>query len=313
MKHISALVFCLYFLTVSVVYAGTLNVTVRQGTTTGPVVQGAFVCIFQNNTSTQIGPTQIANGNGVATFNMGATSQTVTVRAFSGGNLRSENSVVVGATLTANLTLALQGNGTFPNPCLTTTSPPATQPPGGTGQSNLQRDQMRAAIVKANYFAMNLYPIFSHARCIHCHGGVVPGNNTIRVNHRDTGGSACTNCHGGLTQAQQTEWRVVSTARFVNLGAANTATREASITVKPWTEICKMVRTFFTTDTALTSHVQNDALIGWAFAPTSQQRSPSGAAPENQANLHARVQQWVALGKPCGLEPVTVRPGMAIR
>lgn len=308
--RLAAMVLCVSLLTISAVYAGTLNVTVRQGTASAPVVPGAAVCIFPNNTATQNGPTQTANGGGVATFNMGPSGQTVTVRAFAGGNMRSESNVVVGATQTVNLTLALQGNGSLPNPCQTTTQPPQTQPPtGGSSQLNQQRDHMRTALQNANFFGMQLASIFSHARCIHCHGGVIPGNTSTRVNHRDTGGQACTNCHTGLTQAQRAEWRVVSSARFATLGAPDAA-RNATITVKPWIEVCNMVRTFFPNDTALVNHVQLDSLIGWAFAPTAQQRTPTGAAPSTQANLTTKIQQWIALGKPCGLQPAAIRPGM---
>ena len=99
------------------VSAGNLDVTVRQGTTTGPVVAGASVCVFQNNTTSQIGPTQMTDPNGFIRFVLGPTSQTVTVRAFASGNIRTENNVVVLANQTTVRTVALQGNGTFPNPC----------------------------------------------------------------------------------------------------------------------------------------------------------------------------------------------------
>ena len=75
------------------VSAGNLDVTVRQGTTTGPVVAGASVCIFQTNTTSQIGPTQMTDPNGFIRFVLGPTSQTVTVRAFASGNIRTENNV----------------------------------------------------------------------------------------------------------------------------------------------------------------------------------------------------------------------------
>jgi len=256
-----------------------------------------------------------ATGNHDRSSNLGTSGQTVTVKAFAGGNIRTANNVFVPATQTVNLILDLQGNGANPNPCLALNSAPpgggkAPVPPVGTGQSNIDRERMRAAIQKANFFANELYPIFSHPRCLHCHGGVIPGVATTRVNHQNTNGAACTTCHGGLTSTQQQEWRVVSSARFVNLGQPD-ASRNATITVKPWTEVCNLVRTFFPNDQALVSHVQGDPLIGWAFSPgTAPQRAPAGAAPGTQANLTTKIQQWIAFGKPCGLQPAPVGPGM---
>lgn len=293
------------------VSAGNLDVTVRQGTTTGPIVAGASVCVFPNNTTSQIGPTQMTDPNGFIRFVLGPTSQTVTVRAFASGNIRTENNVVVLANQTTVRTVALQGNGTFPNPCAP--AAPAVQPPpqGSPGPLQpLNSQQMHQAIQRANFFGTQMFPIFSSARCLHCHGGVIPGNASTRINHPDIGTLSCTTCHNttaGLTQAQQNDWHVVSAARFVTLGPVN-GTRNATITAKPWQEICKMVRASFPNDGALLSHFQADILIGWAFAPNGPQRLPQGSAPGTQAGLSTLAQQWISFRKPCGLE-VQSRPG----
>ncbi len=310
---VPAVIVSLLLCTIPEAFAGTLNVTVQQGTNAGAVVPNALVCLFQTPTSSQqMGQTLATNSTGLATFNLGPNDQTVTAKAWAGGNVRTTKNVILTGNQTVNITLALQGNGTIQNPCLALNSgqpgggiPPV--PPGGTSQSNFERDRMRAAIQTANFFANELYPIFSHSRCLHCHGGVIPGPATTRVNHRDIGSQTCANCHNIAG------WHVVSSARFVNLGQPDAA-RNASITVKPWIEVCNLVRTFnplFPNDQALVSHVQMDTLIGWAFVPgTAPQRAPAGATPGTQTTLAAKFQQWIALGKPCGLQPAQVGPGM---
>jgi hypothetical protein len=126
---------------------------------------------------------------------------------------------------------------------------------------------------------------------MNCHGGV---NAATGTNHPGGVQTSCVSCHNaGQPGGAPANWGTTPAPSFVGLS---------------WQQICTMVKNFAAGPQGrqrLDNHVRNDALIGWAFNPTSIQGRPRLPAAGN-GDRSAFVQnslRWFYGGKWCGLQP----------
>lgn len=130
---------------------------------------------------------------------------------------------------------------------------------------------LRAARPPKVTFAMDLYPIYSHERCVNCHGAV---NQPLGQNH-PTDSSNCASCH-----TMPPGWKNAGAPSFWTGSAAKSAA-----------ELCQLAKN--------PTHVNTD-LTKWAFAPTEPAKgNPPTPAPGGHANFVQKWNAWANAGKPC--------------
>ncbi len=124
-------------------------------------------------------------------------------------------------------------------------------------------------------FAASLYAIYSHQRCVNCHGAV---NQPAGTNHGGGANSNCASCH-----TQPPGWKNAGAPSFVGKNAA---------------ALCELAKG--------AGHV-NSSLTQWAFAgsiddPTKVSlpaKSPHDVVPGGHAAFVQKWKAWEAAGKPC--------------
>ena len=124
-------------------------------------------------------------------------------------------------------------------------------------------------------FTSSLYPIYSHQRCVNCHGAV---NQPSGTNHGGGTNPNCASCH-----TQPPGWKNAGAPSFVGKSAA---------------ALCEVAKS--------SGHV-NSSLTQWAFAgsiddPTKVSlpaKAPQNVVPGGHAAFVQKWKAWEAAGKPC--------------
>jgi len=267
--------------------ARTFTIFVKNTTET-QVFVGATVCLGHSSTSTEYGSKNTDN-NGSVTFT-GVSTLSIYIDVVSQGVGSHQFVWPAGSdNITTVVTLPGNGEGSCPAPpaggTTTTTLAPA---PGAQPSPGIVFDRQRAAelILKANYFQQALYPVYSHPRCVNCHGRVDPPSGR---NHPQTS-AACSTCH--------------SVQGWTNAGAPSFWSGSGTA-AKSWQDICNAVKNHpkSANRNVFLDHVQNDRLIGWALAPTPIAGNPARpAAPGGRNAFIANSLRWFDEGMRCGLQ-----------
>lgn len=146
-----------------------------------------------------------------------------------------------------------------------------------------------------------LYGVYSHVRCVNCHGRADP--ITSGRNHGAVGAvgasSNCTSCHSGVA-----DWKVTGAPSF--WAGSGTAT-----TAKSASEICNTVKNsaiaasrqsflqHVGTDVTGATPATFDARIKWAFSPTDPVGAGGAVSSLSYADFGKKSMQWFDNGKPC--------------
>lgn len=259
------------------------------------ITTGTTVCLGTSATTVNQGPQTTGSGGGTTFTNVSET-QPVYVNVIAQGIGTAQRVMDPGTNdqvfvtvpgqfavpaAVQSVCVASSGGGTT-----TTTLPPA---PGVQPSPGIVFDRQRAAelILKANYFQQGLYPVYSHPRCVNCHGRVDPPSGR---NHPQTS-AACSTCH--------------SVQGWTNAGAPSFWSGSGT-TAKSWQDICNAVRNHpkSANRNVFLDHMQNDRLIGWALAPTPIAGNPARpAAPGGRNAFIANSLRWFDEGMQCGLQP----------
>jgi len=269
------------------------NLLVGPLTTRGQSIAGAVVCLGSTSTNRTHGPQ--TTGSGGTTFTNVSETQAIYVNVIAQGVGTAQTVMDPGGNPSVLVTVPGQfavppavqsvcpappAPGAQPSPGVLHPIPPGQIPPG-------QTQRIVALAARANFFGNALYPVYSHPRCVNCHGRVDPPSGR---NHLQTS-AACSTCH--------------SVQGWTNAGAPSFWAGSGT-TARSWQDICNTVRNHprSATRTGFANHVQNDPLIRWALAPTSiQQRPALVAAPGGRTAFVTNSLRWFDQGMQCGLQP----------
>jgi len=147
-----------------------------------------------------------------------------------------------------------------------------------------------AIAIQQGFFTMNLYPVYSHIRCVNCHGRVNPTTSPPQ-NH---GGIAATPTQCGSCHTVP-DWRIPRISFSFWYGPSTEAFSAG--------DICQVVKrsgVHVATRSAFEHHVRDDLLIRWSFAPTPIQNvQKQGITAMSYDNFKLGSMQWFDAGMPC--------------
>jgi hypothetical protein len=138
-------------------------------------------------------------------------------------------------------------------------------------------------------FRDDLYPVFSHARCVNCHGRVdprVPRNHDLVYTSDAEYESKCQECH------DVREWTNINAPAFWYPSSGT----------RPALGICNTVKRSLVAQSraSLEDHLTKDKRIQWSFNPGDHVLQP---APGGYPAWQSKMRAWFDWGKPCPPPP----------